>query len=148
MYVQLDRSFGDIYTYISKSDSFEAEGVQEANLAVIAGADTNAITLSNTCYLLCQHHEYQQKLYSELKNLPIEDGIIDDEHLLNVPDLNAIILETLRLYPPVPGGLQRVTPPQGAQIAGRHVPGNMIVSTPTWSIQRGTVCRARDRFIG
>tara|TARA_R110002003_G_scaffold130_16_gene12280 strand:+ start:221 stop:655 length:435 start_codon:yes stop_codon:yes gene_type:complete len=129
----------DFYTYLSQSDHFKIHGNQEAQLAIIAGADTNAITISNACYLLCRHPEYQVALYQELKDLPISDGIVDDQYLAGKTLLSAIIYEVLRLHPPVPGGLQRVTPPEGATIAGRYVPGNMIISTPTYSIQRGTL---------
>ena len=128
----------DLYTYLSQSDTFEINGIHEAQLAVVAGADTNAITVSNACYLLCRHPEYQKKLYEELSDLPAHGDIIDDRHLTSKPCLLSIINETLRLYPPVPGGLQRLTPPEGTTIAGRYIPGNMIVSTPTYALHRGT----------
>lgn len=127
----------DLYTYLSQSDTFEVDGIHEAQLAIIAGADTNAITVSNACYLLCRHPVYQEKLYEELRGLPVTDDIVDDLFLLGKPCLLSVINETLRLYPPVPGGLQRVTPPEGAMIAGRYVPGNMVVTTPTYALQRG-----------
>lgn len=127
----------DLYTYLSQSDTFEVDGIHEAQLAIIAGADTNAITVSNACYLLCRHPDYQEKLYEELRDLPVTDDIIDDRFLLGKPCLLSIINETMRLYPPVPGGLQRVTPPEGATIAGRYVPGNMVITTPTYALQRG-----------
>jgi cytochrome P450 len=127
----------DLYTYLSQSDRFEADGIHEAQLAVIAGADTNAITISNACYLLCRHSKYQEKLYEELCTLPVVNDVIDDRFLLGKPCLLSIINETLRLYPPVPSGLQRITPPEGATIAGRYVPGNMIVTTPTYALHRG-----------
>ena len=127
----------DLYTYLSQTDNFEDDGIHEAQLAIIAGADTNAITVSNACYLLCRHPEYQEKLHEELRTLPIAENIIDDEFLLGRPCLLSIINETIRLYPPVPGGLQRLTPPEGTTIAGRHVPGHMIVTTPTYALHRG-----------
>ncbi|KAH7071709.1 cytochrome P450 [Paraphoma chrysanthemicola] len=126
----------DFYTYLSQSEHFKAHGNQEAQLAIIAGADTNAITISNACYLLCRHPNYQEALYQELRDLPTASGIIDDEHLVGISLLSAIIHEVLRLHPPVPGGLQRVTPPPGVTVAGRYIPGNMVISTPTYSIQR------------
>jgi cytochrome P450 len=128
----------DLYTYISQSEIFEVDGSQEAQLAVIAGADTVAITISNACHALCRYPKYQAYLYQELEDIPTLDGIIDDRHLTGKPYLSAVIHESLRLWPPVPGGLQRLTPPEGAVIAGRYVPGNMVVSTPTYAIQRGT----------
>lgn len=127
----------DFYTYLSQSNEWDANGVHEAQLAIIAGADTNAITISNICYLLCRHPEYQKRLYQELADLPETGGIVDDEHLVGKPYLLGIIHESLRLYPPVPTGVQRVTPPEGAMIAGQFIPGDMVVTTPTYSIQRG-----------
>ena len=129
----------DLYTYLSQSDTFEADGIHEAQLAIIAGADTNAITVSNVCYLLCRYPEYQQRLYEELSDLPSYESVIEDRDLLGKACLSGIINETLRLYPPVPGGLQRLTPPEGATIAGRYIPGNMNVSTPTYALHRGMV---------
>jgi cytochrome P450 len=128
----------DLFTYLFPSDRSDFDRSQDAQLAVIAGADTNAITISNACYLLCCHTKYQAKLYTELKDLPVSNGLIDDEHLVGKPYLSAIINEVLRLYPPVPSGLQRLTPPEGATIAGRFIPGDMIISTPTYAVQRGT----------
>lgn len=127
----------DLYTYLSQSSGFKDDGIHEAQLAIIAGADTNAITVSNACYLLCRYPEYQEKLYEELRTLPIAESIIDDHYLLGKPCLLSVINETMRLYPPVPGGLQRLTPPEGATIAGRYVPGHMIVTTPTYTLHRG-----------
>lgn len=129
----------DLHTYLSQSDTFEVNGTHESQLAIIAGGDTNAITVSNVCYLLCQHPEYQSRLFEELSDLPANENIIDDRYLMNKSCLLSVINETLRLYPPVPGGLQRLTPPQGALIAGRYIPGDMIVSTPTYAIHRGMI---------
>lgn len=129
----------DLFTYLSQSDAFNVDGIHEARLAVIAGADTNAIAVSNACYLLCQYPEYQRRLYDELSNLPTHDDIIDDQYLSGKPFLLGIVNETLRLYPPVPSGLQRLTPPEGAVIAGRYISGNMVVSTPTYALHRGKV---------
>lgn len=129
----------DLYTYLSQSGTFELDGIHEAQLAIVAGADTNAITVSNACYLLCLYPEYQQRLLEELSTLPTHKDIVDDCHLRDKSCLLGIINETLRLFPPVPGGLQRVTPPEGALIAGRYIPGDMAVSTPTYALHRGMV---------
>jgi cytochrome P450 len=127
----------DIYTYISQSEHFAVDAAREAELGLIAGGDTNAITISNACQLLCRYPVYQARLHDELRDLPIANGIINDKHLAGTSLLVSILYETLRLLPPVPSGLQRVTPPEGATIVGRFIPGGMIVSTPTYAIQRG-----------
>ncbi|KAH8637303.1 benzoate 4-monooxygenase [Alternaria alternata] len=83
-----------------------------------------------------KHPGYQAELYKELSNLRSLDGVIDDRDLLNKPYLTGIINESLRLHPPVPSGLQRVTPAEGAIIAGRYIPGHMNVTTPTYALHR------------
>lgn len=45
-------------------------------------------------------------------------------------------METLRLKPPVPSGLSRLTPPEGIQVDGVFIPGKTVVSVPTYAIQR------------
>jgi cytochrome P450 len=127
----------DIYAYLSQFDGFKDNALSEAKLAIVAGADTNAITVSNVCYLLCQHPKYQAKLYEELSSLQSSGGVIGDRELVNKPYLTSIIKKTLRLHPPVPSGLQRVTPAEGAIIAGRYIPGHMNIMTPTYALHRG-----------
>lgn len=127
----------DFYTHISQSESFHYDRSHEAQLAVVAGSDTVATTLTNISYLLSRYPEYQNKLYEEIGSLPDEDGLIDDQLLQGKPYLLGVINEALRLHPPVPTGVQRVTPPEGAVIAGRYIPGNTIVTTPTYALQRG-----------
>jgi cytochrome P450 len=141
--MQIDES--DIYTYLSQSDGFQNNVISEAKLAIVAGADTNAITVSNICYLLCRHPEYQRKLYDELRDLPALKGVVEDQHLLGNPYLTGIISEALRLHPPVPSGLQRLTPPEGVIIAGRYIPGHMTVTTPTYSLHRGKPSSFNER---
>lgn len=41
--------------------------------------------------------------------------------------MNAVINESLRLFPPVPGNLRRITPPSGCFIGKDVFPGNTIV---------------------
>ena len=92
--------------------------------------------MSNICYLLCRHPEYQAKLHDELSGL--HSLFPDDYDLMYKPYLNGIINEALRLHPPVHSSLQRVTPAEGAVIAGRHIPGHMNVTTPTYALHRGS----------
>ncbi|OBR14966.1 Benzoate 4-monooxygenase cytochrome P450 [Colletotrichum higginsianum IMI 349063] len=96
---------------------------------LMAGAETTAMTLSGATYLLCQHPEALATLTAEIRGA-FASG--DEIHMTtttdrNLPYLSGVVEETLRLFPPVPTTLPRVTPPEGHFIAGRFVPGNSQV---------------------
>ncbi|KAF1996372.1 benzoate 4-monooxygenase [Amniculicola lignicola CBS 123094] len=126
----------DFYTHLSQSETFEKDGPWDAQLAIFAGGDTVSTTLTNICYLLAEYPEYQERLNEDLNTLCRPDEELDDQTLSKSVLLGGIINEALRLYPPVPSGGQRLTPPEGIVIAGRYIPGNMNVITPAYSIQR------------
>ena len=56
---------------------------------------------------------------------------INGDTTQNLHYLFAVIEEGLRIYPPVPAGLQRVSP--GAEVDGYYVPAGAIVSTSNWT---------------
>ena len=77
-----------------------------------------------------------QNLRKELQPLMKEDGSFDNKELQNAEYLNGVINETLRLHPPVPGGVSRLTPKEGVQIGEVRVPGETVVSVPLWTVGR------------
>jgi cytochrome P450 len=90
-----------------------------------------------------KNSEIQERLVTELdalvKTLEIEEGIKDglsDEHLRDLPYMNQVINEALRLYPVVPSGLPRVVPEKGSTLAGHWLPGGATVTTQLYSLQR------------
>ncbi|KAF1914716.1 cytochrome P450 [Ampelomyces quisqualis] len=74
---------------------FAVDAAREAELGVIAGAYTNAITILITRELLYRHPAYQSRPHDELKDLPIRNGIIDDKHIDGTSLLVSIVHETL-----------------------------------------------------
>lgn len=84
-----------------------------------------ATLLSAVTYLLTQNPRVLAKLAKEIC------GSFKDESLLTIQNLNkstyltACIEEALRLVPPVPEGLPRVTPSEGESICGHWVPGGV-----------------------
>jgi cytochrome P450 family 628 len=111
----------DFYTYLSQSEGWARDAPQEAQLAVVAGADTVAITLTNVCYYLAKHPKYQRKLHEEL-DLLFTSGQdhVSDQFLAGKPCLQGIINETLRLHPPVPSALQCLTLHRGMANLIKH----------------------------
>jgi cytochrome P450 len=63
--------------------------------------------------------------------LPPRQGPISGQETLN-----GVINESLRLHPPVPGGVYRLSPPEGLRIGDHFIPGDINILTPTWTIQR------------
>ncbi|XP_044889513.1 cytochrome P450 27C1 isoform X2 [Felis catus] len=96
---------------------------------LLAGVDTTSFTLSWAVYLLARHPEVQQTVYREIvKNLG-ERHVPTAADVPKVPLVRALLKETLRLFPVLPGN-GRVTQedlvvggyliPKGTQLALCH----------------------------
>ena len=94
-------------------------------------SDTVALTLIYLFYRPARHPENLQKLQIELDNL---DSASDFIALQHCPHLNGILNEILRLHPATLTGIHRETPPEGAMISGRFVPGNTLICSPRSTI--------------
>jgi len=67
---------------------------------VAAGIDTTSTTLSRILWLLAGHQDVQDKLREELRLAQETGKDIDYDYLHNLPYLEIVIRETLRLYVP------------------------------------------------
>lgn len=94
-------------------------------ILLVAGSETTSTTLIGVFYKLATHPHTQERLYSTLRSLFHTDGDIGVESTKNIPFLDAVINEALRLCFAVPGGLPRVSPPGGDVFAGHFVPGGV-----------------------
>jgi cytochrome P450 len=95
-----------------------------AQLMVVAGSETTATTLSAMTYYLCRNPLVYQKLKDEVRGtFRSADDITSVKATL--PYVNAVINESLRIYPPVPIGVARIAPKGGAMVAGVFVPGGV-----------------------
>ena len=102
-----------------------------------AGFDTSAITLTFMIYQLSICPGEQNSLRRELRDLSPRLEASSSPHLPDpkvldaLPVLHAIVMETLRLTPAIPGPQPRYTPQQGCQLGPNHeyfVPGGVRVS--------------------
>lgn len=74
--------------------------------------------------------------------------ITNSRTLRDLPHLNALINETLRIHPPVPSGGYRQTPSEGLTIAGQYIPGHTTIVAPRYTIGRLESCFTQaDQFV-
>lgn len=100
----------------------------------VASIETSRISLTYMEWELSRRPELQRALRKELLTLspPLirgETTLPDPKSIDALPLLNAVLKEVLRLYPPSPALLTRVTPPNGTTIEGCFIPGNIVIGT-------------------
>ncbi|KAF9001083.1 high nitrogen upregulated cytochrome P450 monooxygenase 2 [Cyathus striatus] len=126
----------------SLSSLSRADYVLDAMLVIVAGSDTTAITLSSIFFHLASNPEIMNKLREEVEEYyPGIEGVLPSEdmsRLADMPLLNGVINEALRLTPAVPTSLQRfVDEGTGGKLVGStYIPGGTAVSIPPFSIHR------------
>ncbi|KAI0028313.1 cytochrome P450 [Vararia minispora EC-137] len=77
------------------------ELLAQINTFTLAAADTTSSALARILYLLALHPDVQERLREELTEACDAKGEIGHDHLVDLPLLEAVCRETLRLYPPV-----------------------------------------------
>ncbi|KAL8793402.1 MAG: hypothetical protein Q9195_003988 [Heterodermia aff. obscurata] len=103
----------------------------DAIAIIIAGSI--ATTLMYLFLNLAENPDIQSKLRADL----LAHGWRSDVSLLKcIPFLDAVIDETLRLYPAVPTGGSRMTGASGATIAGHYIPPETTIVAPRYTIGR------------
>lgn len=110
----------------------EASG--EALLQVVAGSDTSAGTLRAVMLNILTNPTTYRKLREEI-DLAIATGKISspvkDTEARQLPYLQAVIREGLRIMPPASGAFFKEVPPAGDVIDGKFIPGGtQIGSSP------------------
>jgi cytochrome P450 len=92
---------------------------------MMAGTETTATLLSGLTYYLLKNPDKMDKLVKEIRTSFHSEEDMTIGRLQRLEYLQACLDEALRIYPPSVTGFQRRTPPGGADICGRFVPGNV-----------------------
>ncbi|KAJ7234370.1 cytochrome P450 [Mycena haematopus] len=113
----------------------DAEVLGQMTTLIFAATETTATSLARILYLLAQNPDVQDRLRDELSQAKQQDaGDINYDQLMQLPYLDAVCRETLRLHPPTPFNLRTTlvdavlplaTPLRGcdgADINALHVP--------------------------
>ncbi len=81
--------------------------LDETKSLILAGHETTSLALSWAFYLLARHPEIEQRLVDEVDRV-LGDDTPTAEHLPALVYTRMVFLETMRLYPPVPGVSRKV----------------------------------------
>ncbi|KAG9440789.1 hypothetical protein H6P81_020954 [Aristolochia fimbriata] len=116
---------------------YDQDTVLKANFRgiLLAGSDTTFITLTWALSLLLNAPEKLQRARAEIDGQVGKDRNVDLSDVKNLPYLQAIVKETLRLYPAAPlSVLHQAT--EDCYIGGYYVPVGTRILTNLWKIQR------------
>jgi cytochrome P450 len=105
----------------------------EAMNIIIAGTDTTGVTLTYLTWAVLQRPELQAALEAEVANLRPD---FKEQDVVELPLLNAVIEETLRLYGAAPSSLPRTVPHGGSTLGGHYIPQGATVSTQAYTFHR------------
>lgn len=97
-----------------------------------AGSSTTSHTAAFACWLLTRHPKAQSRLRKELFEAFPDTSDIQITKTVELPFLDGVIRETMRMYPMIPGPLERHLG-KDAMIAKQKVPRGVIASTAAYN---------------
>ena len=137
-------------TNVSNQRNYFSTSKQGDSLQVFAGSDTTAIALRTILYFLMKNPDKMRKLRQEVDDAykagKISDMVRDEEARNELPYLDLVIKESLRLHPSVGEYRDHDFRPRYAIVNSspsrdpgflfeRHVPAGTIVSINAWVLQ-------------
>ncbi|KAK3292860.1 cytochrome P450 [Chaetomium fimeti] len=118
-------------------DKRQAES--EILTTILAGSDTTATAVRATMLYIMTNPRVYNKLVEEIaaaeRNGSISSPITSAESR-QMPYVQAVIKEGLRIHPPITGLLTKLVNPGGETIKGRFIPGGTGIGQCGWGIQR------------
>lgn len=130
--LQLTPDHPDLWSKVlEKSKGPEGLSLEEqytnSFLFMTAGTETTATALSGTTYYLLRNPRCLEKLTQEIRSAFPTLQDLDLDVLAGMEYLDAVLQEGLRMVPPVPIALPRVTPEGGIQVGDNWIPGGTVV---------------------
>ncbi|KAJ4955620.1 hypothetical protein NE237_012403 [Protea cynaroides] len=102
---------------------------------VSGGSDTTFISLTWALSLLLNNRHVLKKAQDELDSHVGKDRHVEESDIKNLVYLDAIVKETLRLYPVAPLGIPHQAM-EDCQVGGYHVPKGTILMANIWKLHR------------
>jgi len=113
----------------------------ESLVQLAAGTDTTSNALVWTVYLLLHHPDKYEKLLVEIDaKVPDFFTSLSSKDLgpSDLPYLEAVISESMRVYPPAAGFLPRIVPDMGLVVDGHYIPAGMVVFPGIYAMHRSS----------
>ena len=132
---------GDLLAILLAARDVEGDGTgmsdeqirDEAVTLITAGHETTANALTWTWYLLARHPEVEERLHAELASV-LDGRSPTSGDAASLRYTEAVLLESMRLYPPAWGIERRAVADQ--EIGGYVIPAGAAVLMPTFVINR------------
>lgn len=105
--------------------------IDEIKILFIAGHETSANAMTFTLHLLGNHPEIQQKVFEELMELQTDDVV---EQLQKMTYTNAVINESMRLYPPA--WITDRENIEDATLLGYHIKEKTLIGVSFYELHR------------
>ncbi|XP_076899792.1 cytochrome P450 93A3-like [Bidens hawaiensis] len=100
----------------------------------VAGTDNSAIITEWALSELINHPNVMKKAIEEIDNIVGKNRLLQESDIPNLPYLQAIVKETLRLHPPVPMIPRKST--DDRTVAGYHIQANTSIFINVWALGR------------
>ncbi|KAH6666429.1 cytochrome P450 [Halenospora varia] len=123
--LNLESQRGDFISQIklnsdSKTGMTPAESRRSAGIIIVSGSETTTTVMSGITNYLTKNPGKYATLASEIRNVFETEGDIILTSLRELPYLNAVIQEGLRICNPIPVGLYRISLPGGDTFVSVH----------------------------
>ncbi|KAF2118204.1 cytochrome P450 [Lophiotrema nucula] len=96
---------------------------------LVAGSDTSNTTLVTLLNFVLRDTSIYNQLCTQIRTKFSTYEAINAQDAASIPFIRPLILEAMRIYPPVPFGLPRTVPSSGDTVDGCFIPGGTTVST-------------------
>lgn len=113
---------------------------EQIEIILVAGSDTTSVTLSFALLMVAMHPEIQERLFQELQSVfSSQNEEILNEHLSQLPYLELVLKETMRLFPAAPFPLRTTT--TDIPVSNCTLPKGTFVMLSVLSMHRVSIFR-------
>ncbi|RDA94984.1 hypothetical protein CP533_0162 [Ophiocordyceps camponoti-saundersi (nom. inval.)] len=114
----------------------QSEAESEILMQILAGSDTTATAIRATMLYIISNARVINKLRAEIEATKPSWPVIADAEARNMPYLQAVVKEGLRMHPPVAGLMAKEVPKGGDDYNGVFFPEGTRIGYCAWGVAR------------